>query len=156
MNYDIVVENKIKEAIDSGLFDDLPGQGRPLNLHENLHEPAVWRLAYKMLHDHGFTLPWIAERKEIEEALEGALKRLAQAGRDAHPTRPPDVWARADWQKAQNWFREAVTKLNRRIRDYNLQAPHVAVQRALVDGEAELGRAERGAASAGMWKAAGE
>ena len=156
MNFDIVVENKIKEAIDTGLFDNLPGQGKPLNLHENPHEPAVWRLAYKMLHDHGFTLPWIAERKEIEEALEGAQRRLARACRDAHRMRQPDVWARADWQKAQDRFREAIGKLNKRIRDYNLLAPHVAVQRALVDAEAELGRVERGAASAEMWKAAGE
>lgn len=154
MNFDIIVENKLKEAIDNGLFDNLPGKGKPLNLNDNPHEPAAWRLAYKMLRDHGFTLPWIAERQEIEEALEKSFQALTKAYTDTHRSRQPDVWAQADWQKAQDKFREFGTKLNKRIRDYNLSVPHVAVQRGLLDIEVEITRAARESLSAQMWKAA--
>jgi hypothetical protein len=106
-----------------------------------------------MLHDHGFTLPWIAERKEIEEAIEKAFLALVKVHTDTHRSRQPDVWARADWQKAQDAFREFGVKLNKRIRDYNLSVPHLAVQRALLDVEAEILRAERQSQSA-KWQAA--
>jgi DnaJ family protein C protein 28 len=150
MNFDLVVDNKIKEAIDAGLFDNLPGEGKPLNLSENPHEPAAWRIAYKMLHDHGFTLPWIAERKAIEEALENAVRLLSQTYNETHRSKQPDVWARADWQKAQDAFGEVIQKLNKRIRDYNLQAPHLSVHRSLIEPEAEIARVQRTTASANM------
>ncbi len=155
MNFDMVVENKLKEAFEAGVFDNLPGQGQPLNLGDNPHEPAAWRIAYKMLHDQGFTLPWIAERREIEEALEKAAALLAQAYRETHRSKELDVWARAAWQKAQDVFAETIRQLNKRIRDYNLQVPHPTVQRRALEVEAEISRVERQAASAGMWKAAG-
>lgn len=153
MNFDLVVDNKIKEAIEAGLFDNLPGEGKPLNLSENPHEPAVWRVAYKMLHDQGFTLPWIAERKEIKESLEKAVNLLKQAYKETHRGKDPDVWARADWQKAQAVFNESIHKLNKRIRGYNLQTPSLAVQRTLIDGEAEIAKVQRVAT---MWKAAND
>jgi len=153
MNFDIVVENKLKEAFEAGKFDNLPGKGKPLNLNENPHEPEAWRLASKMLKDQGFTLPWISERKEIEEALEKALSLLAQTYRTTHRLKKLDVWAQADWQKAQDTFIETVGKLNKRIRDYNLQVPHPAVQRHLIVAEVELAQVERQAASAEARKA---
>lgn len=156
MNFDIVVENKLKEAFEAGVFDNLPGKGKPLNLNENPHEPAAWRMAYKMLRDQGFTLPWIAERKDIEEALEVALKQLAQAYRETHPTRQPNVWQRADWQRAQDTFGQFVVKLNKRIRDYNLQVPHAAVQRGLVVPAAEINQVEREQTAAQARKAIGD
>ena len=154
MNFDTIVENKLKEAFENGQFDNLPGKGKPLNLNDNPHEPAAWRLAYKMLHDQGFTLPWIAERKELEEAIEKAVQTLRKEYAETHRSRQPDVWARAEWQKAQDTFHEVGTKLNRRIRDYNLSAPHITVQRSLLDIEAEINRVERQSLTAEMWKAA--
>jgi DnaJ family protein C protein 28 len=155
MNFDIVVENKLKEAFEAGVFDNLPGKGQPLNLNENPHEPAAWRMAYKMLREQGFTLPWIAERKDIEEAFESARKLLAQAYAETHRSKQPDVWARADWQRATDVFTDSIYKLNKRIRDYNLQVPHPTVQRALIVLEAEISRVEREASAAQIRKAIG-
>lgn len=154
MNFDLVVDNKIREAIEAGLFDNLPGEGQPLNLSDNPHEPAAWRVAYKMLHDHGFMLPWISERKEIEEDFEKAVNLLTQAYKATHRVKDPDVWARADWQKAQDTFTETVQRLNKRIRDYNLQVPSLSVQRKLIDSETEIANAQRTAVTDSMWKAA--
>jgi DnaJ family protein C protein 28 len=153
MNFDAVIEAKIREAIEQGQFDNLPGKGRPLRLDENPHEPEAWRMAHKLLHDQGFTLPWIADRKEIEEAVAEALKALA---RHYPRSRQPDVWARAEWRRAGETFAETVKKLNRRIRDYNLSVPNPAFQRLRVDAEKEVERVVRESATAAMWNAARE
>jgi DnaJ homolog subfamily C member 28 len=155
MNFDIVVENKILEAIEAGLFDNLPGMGKPLKLDDNPHEPAAWKLAHQMIKDSGYTLPWIDERKEIEELVEKTFSRLAQAYRETHRTKTPDVWARAEWQQTTDAFIDIVTKLNKRIRDYNLQTPSANFQRALVDANKEIERVQREAVTGKMWKAAG-
>jgi len=154
MNFDAVVENKLREAMEAGVFDNLPGKGKPLRLDENPHAPAAWRLAHQLLKESGFTLPWIAERKEIEDAIEAALKRLAQAYRETHRVKTPDVWARADWRRATESFGGTATKLNKKIRDYNLSAPSLTFHRALVEAEKEIARVEREGATTSMWYAA--
>jgi hypothetical protein len=143
MNFDYVVDTKIREAMEAGLFDNLPGQGQPLRLEDNPHEPAAWRLAHDLLKKNGFTLPWIDERKQIEEALAAARQKLATAYRETHRAESPDVWARADWRRATETFTEALTKLNKRIRDYNLAAPTPTFHRKLVEVEAEIAAVER-------------
>lgn len=126
--------------MQEGVFDNLPGKGKPLRLDDNPHEPEAWRLAHKILCDHGYTLPWIDERKQIEEAIEAAFKTLAQAHRETHRAKEPDVWAQAEWRRATNAFATAAKKLNQRIRDYNLQAPSLTFHRALIDAEKEIAR----------------
>lgn len=140
MNFDAIVEEKIRAAMREGMFDNLPGKGRPLRLEDNPHEPEAWRLAHKILHDQGYTLPWIDERKQIEEAVEAALKTLAQAHRETRRTKEPDVRARTEWQRTVNVFTATAKKLNKRIRDYNLQAPSLAFHRSLIDAEKEIAR----------------
>jgi DnaJ family protein C protein 28 len=155
MNFDIVVENKIKDAMEAGLFDNLAGMGKPLKLDENPHEPAAWRMAHQLIKDSGYTLPWIAERKDIEDLVEKALSRLMQDYRATHRSRTPDVWARAAWRQASEAFAETAAKLNKRIRDYNLQTPTLNFQRALIDVDKEIERVQREAVTGSMWKAAG-
>lgn len=51
----IIVEDKIKEAIENGDFDDLPGKGKKLNVQEELPglSPEL-NQAYKVLKNAGF------------------------------------------------------------------------------------------------------
>ena len=155
MNFDIVVDNKILDAMETGLFDNLPGAGKPFKLDENPHEPAAWRLAHQMIRDAGFTLPWLDERKLIEELVEKTLQQLADAYRDTHRTKSPDIWAQSEWRQTSEAFVEVVQKLNKRIRDYNLIVPSLTFQRGLLDADKELERIAHEAATAAIWKAAG-
>ena len=52
-----VAEGKIREAMAEGVFDDLPGTGRPLKLDEDAHIPPEARLAYKILKNSGYISP---------------------------------------------------------------------------------------------------
>lgn len=73
------IEEHIRQAMQAGKFDDLPGKGKPLRMEENPHEDEAWRLAYHLLREGGFSLPWIETIKEIETDIEKARTALRRA-----------------------------------------------------------------------------
>ncbi len=140
-NWDKLVEQKIREAMKEGEFDDLPGTGQPLNLDENPFEDPSLRMAHRLLRNNGFTLPWIAERTEIEAAIDEARAGLARARDELQEVRrsrraAPQV--EADHQHFLNAFRRQVADINRRIAAYNLRAPSAAFHRMPLDAEREI------------------
>jgi hypothetical protein len=60
-----IAEERIREAMERGDFDDLPLAGKPLPLYSNGFVPEDLRLAYKLLKDAGFLPPEMELRKEI-------------------------------------------------------------------------------------------
>jgi hypothetical protein len=72
--FDKIAEEKIREAMKDGAFEDLPGKGKPLNLEDDRHVPPDLRLAYKILKNADCLPPELELRKEIrttEELLAG-------------------------------------------------------------------------------------
>jgi hypothetical protein len=63
--YEKIVEQRIKEAMEKGEFDNLPGKGKPLLLEDDSHVPEDLRLAYKMLKNADCLPPELLEKKEI-------------------------------------------------------------------------------------------
>jgi hypothetical protein len=63
--YEKIVEQRIKEAMEKGEFDNLPGKGKPLLLDDDSHVPEDLRLAYKMLKNADCLPPELLEKKEI-------------------------------------------------------------------------------------------
>jgi hypothetical protein len=63
--FEKIVEERIKKAQEQGLFDNLPGAGRPLELAEDQHIPEDLRLAYKILKNADCLPPEIELKKEI-------------------------------------------------------------------------------------------
>jgi len=49
MAWERIAENKIREAIQDGEFDNLPGSGKPIDLDEYFKLPADLRVAYSLL-----------------------------------------------------------------------------------------------------------
>ena len=60
-----VVEEKIREAMDEGKFDNLPGKGKPLSLDDDAGVPEDLRLAFKILKNAGCLPIEMELRKEI-------------------------------------------------------------------------------------------
>ncbi len=67
----LLAEQKIEEAMRDGAFDDLPGQGKPLDLDDDRLVPEDARVAYRILKNAGFVPPELEQRKEIAD-----LRRL--------------------------------------------------------------------------------
>ena len=65
-----LAEERIRDAIQRGEFDNLPGRGKPLNLEDDRHIPEDLRLAYKVLKNAGCLPPELELKKEISKAEE--------------------------------------------------------------------------------------
>ena len=62
---DHLAEQRIEQAIRDGMFDHLPGAGKPLMLDDDKLVPEHVRVAYRMLKNAGFVPPEIETRREI-------------------------------------------------------------------------------------------
>ena len=63
--FDKIAEERIREAIGHGKFDDLPRKAKRLNLEDDGHLPPDLRLAYKILKNAECLPPELEFRKEI-------------------------------------------------------------------------------------------
>ena len=72
--FEKLVEERIKKAQKEGLFDNLEGARKPLNL-DDMNVPDNLRLAHKILKNAGFLPPEVELKKKIthtEQLLETA------------------------------------------------------------------------------------
>ena len=129
------VEKQIREAMERGEFDNLPGKGKPLDLGYNPYAPEDWQLAFKLLQDAGIAPDWIEQGKEIRVELDALASWLArqmqwQRERAAKLTRLPLPQATAEREhladareKTCAEYRRRAGTLNKMIDTYNLKAP---------------------------------
>jgi hypothetical protein len=80
---DALVEERIKEALRRGEFDNLPGAGRPLELDDDCLVPPEVRIAYRILKNAGFVPPEVLERREIAD-LENEIAAIRDAAAREH------------------------------------------------------------------------
>ncbi len=66
----IIAEQRIREAGEQGMFENLPGTGRPLELEDDSHIPEDLRMAYKLLKNAGYVPDEILDRKEAQSIVE--------------------------------------------------------------------------------------
>jgi hypothetical protein len=64
--FEKIVEERIKQSLEKGEFDNLPGAGKPLP-DEDTSIPEELRLAYKILKNAGCLPPEIELKKKIAE-----------------------------------------------------------------------------------------
>ena len=137
--WESLVDQKIREAMEQGEFENLAGKGAPIDLTVNPFEDPDWRTAHRMLRNAGFAPAWIEERKDIDAELETArasLSRVRLILVNARGT-PHERGATARWETALAAFREKVRELNQRVSEWNLKAP-AAFQRKRIDVEREI------------------
>lgn len=135
------IDEPINKAMQDGQFDNLPGKGKPLNLDDNPLADPEWQLAQHLLKESGFSLPWIEARREIEKDLEEArsdLRRTWEWRQAAVAQKNLTSQVEGQWQQSLKIFREKITALNKRIRDYNLQAPSDRFHLFVLNSEKEI------------------
>jgi hypothetical protein len=67
MAFERIVEALIKEAMERGEFDNLPGKGKPIDLTEYFETPEEVRLANSVLKSAGMTSREVDLLKEVAE-----------------------------------------------------------------------------------------
>ncbi|OJX44771.1 MAG: hypothetical protein BGO78_07120 [Chloroflexi bacterium 44-23] len=120
LRLELIAEQKILEAIQTGVFDNLSGEGKPIQWKENVFAPDEWRMAFDIFQQNGYLLPWMEKRREIEETYEQLISQCKLA------------LARGDINARAEFFKQ-VDALNRKIIDYNLIVPLAQFQRPTYD-----------------------
>jgi hypothetical protein len=84
----LIAEQRIREAMDAGVFDGLEGAGRPLDFSADRHVPRELRTVYRILAHAGCLPPEVELRREIrslrdllptiedEEGLRAAVREI--------------------------------------------------------------------------------
>ena len=114
-----IAEERIREALSRGEFDDLPGRGKPLKLDDDRHIPDDLRMAYKVLKNADCLPPELELRKEIktaEELLDAMtdegekyrqLKKLNYLIMKLNATRKGSV----KWEEQQRYYARIVDRV---------------------------------------------
>ena len=140
MSLEKAIESQIQEAMAAGLFDNLPGAGKPLRFDGNENDPN-W-LGHHILKNAGVLPEWLNLAREIERALE----RLAGID-DAHRRLCEQAAATGDWPghrlailHARRRY-ETLAREIRRMQDrFNLDAPGIRSERPAIWVEYHLER----------------
>jgi hypothetical protein len=74
---ELIAEQKIAEAMARGDFDDLPNQGRPIDLDDDPLLPEDLRMAWRILKNAGFVPPEVQVLREIGQ-LESLVARMEE------------------------------------------------------------------------------
>ncbi|NWG07345.1 MAG: DUF1992 domain-containing protein [Chloroflexi bacterium] len=77
MNFDKLIEEKIKQAQERGEFDNLSGKGKPIDLNAYFETPEDVRVAQSVLKNGGFTSREVELLNEI-----AALKQMLVSASD--------------------------------------------------------------------------
>lgn len=116
-NHHDLLDQIIGKAQADGLFDNLPGQGQPLQLDADELVPQEDRLGYRMLKTAGFSPPWMEARRSIDEERARLNAWLDDARRRWLHLAPN---GRASLQVA---YKRKLADLQRMITNFNLTAP---------------------------------
>lgn len=114
-----VAERKIREAMDEGLFDNLPGKGKPLILDDDPLTPAHLRMVHHVLKNANVVPEWILREREIEAAKQAAADFLAKCEADRAQGVPRDP------SRARSEYQDLMRAANDLILKFNLVNPFV-------------------------------
>ena len=139
-----LIEELIQEGIDNGLFDNLRGKGKPLNLNKNVYA-ADMELANELLKENDLPPVWILQRNEI---LAKVAKLRAEIERQwARHEREFNVATAEKSRLTIRWddyclkWNSEIAELNKAIDAFNLKRPFDNIEIFKLNLENELKRA---------------
>ena len=122
------IDIAIRKAMEAGEFDNLPGQGQPLDLNTNPHVPPEMQLAYKIMKQNGIAPDWIVQSKTLTAKLESWETRLKAAHKTYVKTNNVVTWL-----TAKDKLGEDAEKLNKELVAFNLKLPPGVAHRPLIN-----------------------
>jgi DnaJ family protein C protein 28 len=134
MDWGKLVEQKIREAQESGDFDRLPNKGA-LDYSDEQDIPEDLRMAYHLLKTQGYAPDWIEADKALRIRLDQARQSIArswlwyQAKLSESPIADQHRMFDAEWRRARERFETAVAELNKEVFNHNLRVPSMQLQR---------------------------
>lgn len=134
MDWGKLVEQKIREAQESGDFDRLPNKGA-LDYSDEQDIPEDLRMAYHLLKTQGYAPDWIEADKALRMRLDQERQSIArswlwyQAKLSESTIADQRRMLDAEWRRARERFETAVAELNKEVFNHNLRVPSMQLQR---------------------------
>lgn len=126
-----LVEQRILDGMERGMFDNLAGMGKPLNLDEDQFVPDEFKMAFRMLRSTGLAPLWVDLNKEIRADVE-RLERFRAHVHSRWSTISPIELAHRRGEYLQR-----LSEINGKIINYNILAPssHVHFATLIISDE---------------------
>ena len=121
----IIAERKIREAMDAGEFDNLPGKGKPVEIDNDPFTPAHLRIANRVLKNARALPEWMQLEKDIEREVAGLLPARERALRALKAARNAQSRERIA-QRLRDTTHENLDLINTLVLTYNYNAPATA------------------------------
>jgi hypothetical protein len=123
-----LMEDLIEDGRRRGLFEDLPGKGKPLDLDKNIYEGSN-TLANQIMKANDIKPVWLAQRISVSERIEELRAEMARtwdrysaaftyAHGESHRQALTIGWD----DQCQRW-QSTIERLNKEIETYNLKRP---------------------------------
>ena len=140
MRFEQLVENRILEAIEEGVFAGLPGEGAPLQLRDADRLAGDLWLAHHILGNAGALPEWLELARTIEED-----KRRLAAIEEEHGTLVERARSTGEWRRLapliaerRREFAAAARTLRARQHRYNIESPGFRNERPAIWVEERL------------------
>jgi hypothetical protein len=145
MSIEKAIESQIQDAIAAGVFDNLPGAGKPLALGEGENLAGDNWLGFRVLQNGGMLPEWLNLARDIErdrerlDALDAEHAALCEAA--ARTGQWESYLGRIQRLRAR--YEELARSLRKRQDRFNHDAPGIRSQRPAIWVEYHLERLDR-------------
>ncbi len=144
-DWDNLIEDLIQDGFERGAFDNLKGQGKPLNLSSHLYDYDM-RLANELLKENKMRPAWItqrmgilAKRDLIRQEMARSWTKYARAWELAQGRVQKDALT-LSWDDLCLRWQAMLQKLNKDIDEFNLRRPSNNLELYKLSLEKELER----------------
>jgi DnaJ homolog subfamily C member 28 len=129
-----LVEQRILDGMERGLFDNLRGAGQPLDLDADRFVPDELKMAFRLLRSTGLAPLWVELNKEIREDIARLHRYRAHVQARRPDSNPIELYSlRKD-------YLSRIHMINDKIMSYNILAPSSQVHFGLLIVGEELAR----------------
>jgi DnaJ homolog subfamily C member 28 len=141
-----LVEDLIQDGQERGVFDNLKGKGKPLDLKGNLYE-GDRKLANELMKEHDIVPLWLARRNSVVlliEEFRGIIGRVWGRHEQAYRLAQDDGRRKAlalSWSAQCRAWEGEIKEINKQIEDYNLRRPGQGMEMLKLRLDDELKRA---------------
>ena len=142
-DWDNLIEELIENGRQQGVFDNLPGKGKPLNLKRNPYAPET-ELAHDLLRQNDLKPAWIMQRQELNDRAQAIRTEIGRQwlrlDQEYRLTQSASVRSRLEirWDDACLQWEAAIKGLNKQIADFNLKRPSSNTEIFKLELEREL------------------
>jgi DnaJ family protein C protein 28 len=123
-----LIEDLIEDGRQQGLFDNLPGKGKPLNLNQNPFAGSQ-ELANSLLKDNQMTPAWLMQRNDLQERIQAFRHKLGQVWQryEREYRYAQDGGIRSGliigWDDEVRKLETETGQINKQVDSYNLKRP---------------------------------